>query len=260
LQRFVAGQGRHVDAWRLAWVMHSFHWQQGLVRDQAGTWRVALRDRLDDSSAALARRLLGSALVRTGAVEDALALLGEALALYQGIGDRLGEGHAHRSLARAWRAAGDTPRALEHASLAMAAYRDVDAGVDIADALELQGRYEPELGHLDDARAACLAALDLYRRNGNVDGEATASDGLGHIEQRAGHVDLAVGHYERALALFDGRHAYHLAETLDRLAECRSLLGDVDRARRSWEAALALYENQQRTADAERVRGRLDQA
>ncbi|MEV6602979.1 NB-ARC domain-containing protein [Kutzneria sp. NPDC051319] len=260
LQRLVAERERFVDAWRLAWVMHSFHWQQGLVRDQAGTWRVALRDRLDDSSAALARRLLGSALVRTGAVEDALALLGEASALYQGIGDRWGEGHTHRSLARAWREAGDMPRALEHASLAMAAYRDVDAALDIADALELQGRYEAVLGHVDDARAACLAALDLYRRNGNVDGEATASDGLGHIEQQAGHVDLAVGHYERALALFDGRHAYHLAETLDRLAECRSLLGDAARARRSWEAALALYENQQRGADAERVRGRLDQA
>jgi tetratricopeptide (TPR) repeat protein len=259
LQRFVAERGRSADAWRLAWVMHSFHWQQGLVRDQAGTWRVAMSDHLDNASAAMARRLLGSALVRTGAVEDALALLGEALALYQGIGDRWGEGHTHRSLARAWRRVGDTSRALEHATLAMAAYRDVDAPSDVPDALELQGRYEAESGRLDEARAACLVALDLYRRNGNVDGEATVLDGLGHIEQRAGRPDLAVKDYGRALALFDGRHAYHLADTLDRLAECWALLGDVTQAQRAWEAALALYENQQRGADAERVRGRLEE-
>lgn len=255
LQRFVAERGRHLDAWRLAWVMHSFHWQQGLVRDQAGTWRVALCDSLDDSSAALARRLLGSALVRTGAVGDALVLLGEALALYQG--DRWGEAHAHRSLARAWREAGDVPRALAHATLATGMYRSLDSPADVADALELQGRYETDLGRLDEARQACSAALDLYRRNGNIEGEATALDGLGHIEQRAGRPELAVRHYERALALFDGRHAYHLAETFDRLAECRASLGDA-RARPAWEAALALYENQQRGVDAARVRGRLE--
>ncbi|QUQ67239.1 ATP-binding protein [Kutzneria sp. CA-103260] len=258
MQRFVAERGRHVDAWRLAWVMHSFHWQQGLVRDQAGTWRVALSDRLDDASSALAHRLLGSALVRTGAVADALALLGQALLLHQG--DRWGEGHTHRSLARAWERSGDTARALEHATLAMTAYQAVDAPLDVADALELQGRYEAELGRLDRAFGHHAAALELYRRNGNVDGEATAFDGLGHIEQRAGRLDLAVSHYERAQALFDGRHAYHLADTLDRLAECRAQLGHTAQARQTWETALGLYENQQRGADAERVRGRLDEA
>ncbi|MFC0540516.1 ATP-binding protein [Kutzneria chonburiensis] len=256
LQRFVAERGRQVDAWRLAWVMHSFHWQQGLVRDQAGTWRVALRDRLDDSSAALARRLLGSALVRTGAVEDALVLLGEALTLYQG--DSWGEAHTHRSLARGWHAAGDVPRALAHATMATTLYRSVDSPVDVADALELQGRYETELGRLAEAREAAEAALDLYRRNGNIEGEATALDGLGHIEQRSGRPEVAVQHYERALALFDGRHAYHLAETFDRLAECRASLGDTEHARPAWEAALALYESQQRDADVDRVRARLD--
>ncbi|MFI9384616.1 ATP-binding protein [Kutzneria sp. NPDC052558] len=254
-QRFVADRGRHVDAWRLAWVMHSFHWQQGLVRDQAGVWRVALSDRLDDASSALARRLLGSALVRTGAVEDALALLGQALLLGQG--DRWGEGHTHRSLARAWERSGDNARALEHATLALAAYEAVESPLDIADALELQGRYEAELGRLDVAIGHNAAALELYRRNGNVDGEATALDGLGHIEQRAGRLDLAVEHYERALALFDGRHAYHLADTLDRLADCRARLGHTAQARQTWQTALGLYENQQRGADAERVRDRL---
>jgi len=257
LQRFVAERGRHVDAWRLAWVMHSFHWQQGLVRDQAGTWRVALRDRLDDSSSALARRLLGSALVRTGGVEDALVLLGEALALYKG--DRWGEAHTHRSLARGWRAAGDVPRALAHATLATTMYRSLESPVDVADALELQGRYETELGRLDEARESAEAALDLYRRNGNLEGEATALDGLGHIEQQSGRPESAVQHYERALALFDGRHAYHLAETFDRLAECHASLGDAARARAAWDGALALYENQQRDADVTRVRGRLDE-
>ena len=258
MQRFVAERGRHVDAWRLAWVMHSFHWQQGLVRDQAGTWRVALSDSLDDPQSALARRLLGSALIRTGAVEDALALLGQALSLYAG--DRWGEGHTHRSLARAWERSGDTALALEHATLAMTAYQAVDSPLDVADALELQGRYEAELGRLDRALGHNAAALELYRRNGNVDGEATALDGLGHIEQRAGRLDLAIEHYERALALFDGGHAYQLADTLDRLAECRARLGHTAQARQTWEAALGLYENQQRGADAERVRGRLDDA
>jgi tetratricopeptide (TPR) repeat protein len=260
MQRFVASRGRHLDAWRLAWVMHSFHWQNGLVRDQAGTWRVALCDRLDDASSALACRLLGSALVRTGAVEDALALLDRALASYRGIGDRWGEGHTHRSLARAWDRAGDTERALDHAARAMTAYQAAEAPADVADALELQGRYEAALGRLDRAGAHCAQALDLYRRNGNLDGEATALDGLGHLEQRAGRVGLAVRHYERALALFDGRYAYHVADTLDRLAECRAALGQAAQARRTWEAALDLYEHQQRAADASRVRGRLADA
>jgi tetratricopeptide (TPR) repeat protein len=260
MQRLAVEHGRHLDAWRLAWVMHSFHWQHGLVRDQAGTWRVALSaaDHLADPAAsALASRLLGSALVRTGAVSDALALLERSLALYLRIGDRWGEGHAHRTLARAWERRGDAVLALDHATHALAAYRAADAPSDVADALELQGRYEADLGRWDQAVEHCQAALNLYRRNGNVDGEATALDGLGHIEHRAGRVDVAVGHYERALALFDGRHAYHLADTLDRLAECRALLGQTAQARQTWETALGLYENQHRLTDAERVRGRL---
>jgi len=108
-------------------------------------------------------------------------------------------------------------------------------------------------------RARLDHALDLYRRNGNLEGEATALDGLGHIEQQSGRPESAVQHYERALALFDGRHAYHLAETFDRLAECRASLGDAARARAAWDGALALYENQQRDADVTRVRGRLDE-
>jgi tetratricopeptide (TPR) repeat protein len=83
-------------------------------------------------------------------------------------------------------------------------------------------------------------------------------DGLGHIEQRAGRLPLAVEHYEQALSLFDGRHAYHLADTLSRLAECRARLGHTAQARQTWETALGLYENQQRSADAERVRDLLD--
>lgn len=258
VQRFVAERGRSRDAWRLAWVMHSYHWQSGLVRDQAGTWRVALSEHLDAAEEALARRLLASALTRTGAVEDALGLLDQALRLYVDIGDRWGEGHAHRSLARTWAEAGDASRALDHARLAMAAYQAADATADVADALELQGRCEASLGRFDSAGTHCAAALDLYRRTGNADGEATALDGLGQIEHLAGHAEVAVRHYEQALALFGGRHAYHLADTLDRLAECRALLGDTARARQAWQAALDLYENQQRGADAARVRRRLD--
>jgi tetratricopeptide (TPR) repeat protein len=142
----------------------------------------------------------------------------------------------------------------------MTAYQAAEAPADVADALELQGRYEAALGRLDRAGAHCAQALDLYRRNGNLDGEATALDGLGHLEQRAGRVGLAVRHYERALALFDGRYAYHVADTLDRLAECRAALGQAAQARRTWEAALDLYEHQQRAADASRVRGRLADA
>lgn len=259
-QELAATRGWHPDVWRLAWVMHSFHWQRGQARDQITTWKIALRaaEDLDDPAVrTLAHRLIGSGTAHTGQLDDAFLHLLRALDLAIETGDRWNEAHGHRALARVWERRMDHEQALDHASAALRIFRELRLPGDEADALDLICWYQAKLGRYGAAEEHGLAALELYRRLGSFGGEATALDSLGHIAHLTGKYRQALDFYRQALALFDGTHVYHEAGTLERLGDVCAELGMADEARDAWRRCLSLYQSQERTADAARVRRRL---
>ena len=251
-------RGDHLAVWRLTWVLHTFHWQQGHFDEQVSGWRAALAaaDHLDDPrAAALARRLLGSAIGRIGDPAEAVDHL--LIALELNAADVEERAHTHRTLARAWERLGDDEKALGHATSALALYRSAGAPQHEADALDLVAWFEARLDRFDDADAHCAEALALYREHRNADGEATTLDNLGHLAHRRGDDLGALEFYRRALALFHGRNASHEAQTVERVGDAHARLTATAAAETAWRDALALYRGQRRTEDAARVAAKL---
>lgn len=115
----------------------------------------------------------------------------------------------------------------------------------------------PGSGH-DHAREHCQAAVALFRRHRDTEGEATTLDSLGYIDHHTGARDRAVEHYRSALALLrEIGSTYQEADTLDRLGGSYAALGQRDRAGALWQQALHLYQDQHRVQGAQRVQRQL---
>ncbi|XVV00178.1 tetratricopeptide repeat protein [Actinosynnema sp. CA-248983] len=262
-QNAAALRGAHRDVWRLAWVLHTFHWQNGHNRLRVSVWTAALAaaEHLDDAAGrVLAHRLLGAALSRLGRSDEGIAHLERALTLATRHDDRHSVAHVHRALARAWGQRSAHGIAFGHASHALELYRELGLRAHEADALDLLCWIEAGSGHHDVAEAHGSAALALYEELGNVDGQATALDSLGTIAHRTGRYAEAVAYYTRALELMGGYNTFHRAGTLERLGEANAALADLDAASTAWCSALELHHVQQRAHDAARVQRLLDTA
>ncbi|QFZ18784.1 AfsR/SARP family transcriptional regulator [Saccharothrix syringae] len=250
--------GDHPAVWRLAWALDTFQRRQGhLHRDQITVWRAGLAaaDRAGDLDArALASWRLGAALARAGDVDEASRHLHRALTLSREAGDPSGEAAVHQSLAWVRETQGDDRQALHHAVSALDVLGTLDRPIRHAHALNQAGWYAARLNDLDQARHYCEAALSLARAHADRDAEARTLDSLGYIAHRAGHHDKAVAHYELALTHFEDVGAtYDYADTVERLADAHAAAGRPDRAREHRLRALALFLQQHRTADADRV-------
>jgi DNA-binding SARP family transcriptional activator/tetratricopeptide (TPR) repeat protein len=262
LQRQAAAWGRHREAWQLAWTLDPLHGRRGHLHDNIAVWRTALAaaQRLGDpGTEALVHRRLGNALVRAGRLPDATHHVGLALDLAERAGDLTGQASSHLSLAQGWGQQGDDERALEHARQGARLYRSLDNPGREAAALNTVGWYLTRLGRYGEARTHLEAALALSRRHAVREAEADTLDSLGYLADRCGRRADAAEHYERALALFrELGNRYAEADTLQRLGAVHAAVGDHDRALPAWRAAIDLYEAQRRTADAARLRRRLE--
>jgi tetratricopeptide (TPR) repeat protein len=105
----------------------------------------------------------------------------------------------------------------------------------------------------------CQAALVQHRRHRNRTGEAATLDSLGYIAHLGGHHAVAVDYYRQAAAVFgELGDTYGRADTLRDLGYPLLADGHPGPARAAWREAVALYQTQQRAADADRVRRLLD--
>ena len=86
------------------------------------------------------------------------------------------------------------------------------------------------------------AALEAAGRVGARLGKANTLTSLGDLERRLGNVDVARRHYDAALPLYEAEQArLGKANTLTSLGDLESRLGNLDAARRHYDAALQLY-------------------
>jgi tetratricopeptide (TPR) repeat protein len=122
------------------------------------------------------------------------------------------------------------------------------------------GRFATLLGRYDEAYAALQKALIRNRKAGaNTEAEADTLEELGHLEQRRGRLAQALDYNRQAAAIcHDLGDTYQEAEILDRTAQIHLDLDQRDQARTTWLQVLALYQAQQRTADAARIQHQLD--
>ncbi|HWO64376.1 MAG TPA: BTAD domain-containing putative transcriptional regulator [Umezawaea sp.] len=262
VQRMAAVHGGHASVWQLAWALDTFFRRRGNYRDAVAVWRaaVASADRTSDGAAqTLSRRRLGNACAAVGLHSEALQHLHDALEASGRTDDTSGQAHAHHLLAGLWEERGDDRRALEHATPALRLFQALDMPVWEAWAHTQVSWHQAQLGHYQLARPHVEAALALARRHSDRELEATTLDGMGYIAHHTGRRTQALDYYHQALDLLrELNHDYHEADTLERVGHTHHALGHHDTAGTTWQQAFELYQAQQRTEDADRVRRQLD--
>ncbi|MBK9094319.1 MAG: tetratricopeptide repeat protein [Anaerolineae bacterium] len=83
-------------------------------------------------------------------------------------------------------------------------------------------------------------------QTGDRSGKANTLQSLGDLERRLGNLDAARRHFDAALPLYEAEQArLGKANTLQSLGDLESRLGNLDAARRHFDAALPLYEAEQ---------------
>ncbi|MFJ1767874.1 BTAD domain-containing putative transcriptional regulator [Amycolatopsis sp. NPDC088138] len=257
VQQLAAERQWHTCVWQLAWTLHSYQHRRGHLDDNLAVWRLgqaATVELRDLAGRCLAERYLGSANARLGRHADAVRHLQHALTLAEETQELRPQAHTQSSLSWAWAQEGDHKQALEHGLAALRIVQQLDNPSWEALALNAVGWCEAQLGWYEQALQHCDAALALARRHGIQDVVAPSLDSLGYIADRTGEHTRALSSYRQAITGFrELGNAYEEANSLARLAETHRALGHAAEARRTWHAALQLYDAQHRTADAERM-------
>jgi DNA-binding SARP family transcriptional activator len=246
---FAAGSGFHAHAWQLPWAMESLQLIRGHWQEWAATQRTALAaaTRLGDTAAqALSGRLLGMAYTNLGDHDQARGHLASSLALYQRLGNRVGEAKVHQNLSSLANDQEGSADALWHDEQALRLYQAIGDKVNEAHALNSVGWGHGLLGDYQQARAFCRQALTLSVEVGDRWTEGAAWDSLGYAEHHLGNLAEAAACYQHALSIArEVGDRVHEAEGLIHLGDTRQAAGELAQAREAWQQALAILEDLQ---------------
>jgi DNA-binding SARP family transcriptional activator len=255
-----AGSAFDTHAWQLPWAMASFlkacgHWQE-----RAATQHTALAaaTRLDDTDAqALCSRLLGAACADLGDHDQARGHFASSLALYQRLGNCLGEAKSHDCLGVLAEREGRYADALRHAEQALRLHQAIGDKMAEAEALNAVGWYHGLLGDYQQTRVFCRQALTLSAEVGHRWLEGYVWDSLGYAEHHLGNLAEAVACYQRALTIKrEAGERFDEADTLTHLGDTHHAAGELAQAREAWQQALAIFEDLQHSHAGE-VRAKL---
>lgn len=261
VQQTAMQRGWHATAWQLAWALRGFHMFRGHITAHIAVSRTALAAATqanDMRGQAMAHQYLGWAHTQLDHGTAALHHLNTALALARTCGDRAREADVHMCLSIVWEEAGENIQALNHAMRHLELRRSVRDETGEADALNSLGWHATLLGEYESARVWLETALELQRRHHNVRGEAETLDSLGYLAHSVGELAEAVDCYQDALAIYRGTgNSRQEAHTLEHLGATYAQLGKVDLARAAWHHALELFDEQNRTKSAVRIKHQL---
>ena len=139
-----------------------------------------------------------------------------SLALYQRLGNRLGEAKVQHNLAALAEAQGRYADVLEHAEKALRLYQAIGDKASEAAALNNVGWTHGLLGDYEQARGFCRQALALCTEVGHHWLEGYVWDSLGYAEHHLGNLGEAAACYQRALSLHrEAGDRFTEAEALD---------------------------------------------
>ncbi|QLQ39439.2 AfsR/SARP family transcriptional regulator [Micromonospora robiginosa] len=257
-----ARSGFEGHAWRLAWAMAGFLHRQGHWQDWLGTQQIALAaaSRIGDRAGqGHAHRSLGLACSRLRRYDEADDHLGRALDLFTDIGDDAGRAHTCLNLGQLAERQERYPQALDHSRRALTLFGAAGNRAGRGYTLNAIGWQETLLGDHHRALESCGEALRILREVDDVQGEADTWDSLGHAHQQLGDDRRAIACYEHALELF--------AQVHDRYAEAGTYvkLGGSHRALADLGAARTAWRRALRILDelgdagADAIRADLEQ-
>jgi transcriptional regulator with XRE-family HTH domain/tetratricopeptide (TPR) repeat protein len=246
-----AQAGFDAHACHLAWSLAGFFSLQGHWHDQIAVQRIALRAarRLGDQTAqARAHCELGFALGEGGQFRQAHPHLERALKLYQDRGDQQGQSWVHIRTGEVLSWQGRDREALASTTAALSSSPAGEAISQRQQALALGdlGWYHARLGELDQARARCTAALQLYRDAGSRFGEAITLDSLAYVDDQAGDHARAVTRARFAADQLRQIGALVVAaQVLSRLGDSCQTAGETAAARAAWQEAIQILDGVQ---------------
>jgi tetratricopeptide (TPR) repeat protein len=259
-----AETGLDAHAWQLAGSLTLFLRLRGHWPDLLATQGIALaaaRRQRDRDAQARVDGELGCAYAHARQFRRAHSHLGQALRLYQELGDQDGEARTHIAMAMAlgWQGRDREALAATRAALLPPPGDSPSAGPPASRAqrarvLNNLGWFHARLGELDQARAQCGQALQIYRDVGNRYGEAVTLDSLGYICDRAGDHDRAIAYYRLAVVQLRQLGArYEAADVLARLGDTCQALGDTASARDARQQAVQELDGMQHPGARETV-------
>jgi tetratricopeptide (TPR) repeat protein/transcriptional regulator with XRE-family HTH domain len=255
-----AESGLDSYAWQLPWAMTPYLQIRGHYQEWATTQRTALAaaTRLSDTAAqALSGRLLANACTNLGDHDQARSHFTGSLALYQRLGNRLGEAKIQHSLSVLANGQGRYADALGHAEQALRVCQAIGDKAGEAEALNDVGWTYGLLGDFQQARAFCRQALTLCAEAGYRWAEGAVWDSVGYAEHHLGNLAEAAACYQRALSRHRESGArFHEAAALTHLGDNHDAAGELAQAREAWLQALAILDDLQHP-HASRVRAKL---
>jgi len=244
-QGAAARAGLDAHTWQLAWGLDTFQYRQWHRHDQALTWQAAVTaaHRMGRTAAqAYAHRRLSQAHRMLADPDAARTQAENALRLFIGAGDKVGQGAVHLDLSMLAEQQEDLEQALAHARQALGLARSTGHERQLAHALNTVGWFHTVLGDHTPALTYCEEALALNLRLGDTESTAMTLDSLGHAQRHLGDFARAVGSYQRAIAIYDDLgYAFPTADTLIRLGDTHQAAGETDAARAAWSRALRIF-------------------
>ena len=248
-----AGADRQV--WQLSWALATYmdrqaHWRDWTSACERG---LAAAIRLDDVAGQARMRFnLATAYAQRERNAEANDQIRQSLALFQELGDRVCEAHAHHS--SSWIMARQEQRfaeGLEHAKRALALHREVGNRFGEAEALNTVGWLYGLLDDHEQNLACCQEALVVLEELGQRHSMAFTVDHIGDAYRNLGRAAEAVTYHRRAVELFhEVGMAYEEAVAVGHLGDAAFAMGDHDAARAAWQRGSTIFVQLERSEAA----------
>ncbi|MFJ2030856.1 BTAD domain-containing putative transcriptional regulator [Streptosporangium sp. NPDC087985] len=258
--RHAARSGFDAHAWQLAGACWGFLSQEGRSDDQAAMYHIALEAaaRLNDPRAeAHARVGLAQALIRLGQDGASESHLREALGLFGGLDDHVGQGVCLVYLSVLEDRQGRYAEGLGLSEQALQLYRAAGDRAGEGRILNNIGWFNAQLGAYEEALRRCGEALAIHRELDDMPGESATLDSMGHIHHLLGQHEEAIAYYRQSLAWRWGGKRALGARTLRRLGEAQLAAGRLHEGSVTLRRALDLIA-ELAPGDAEALRARID--
>lgn len=169
-----------------------------------GLARQAAQTAGSESALATALQNLGRTHVALDKFDEAADHIRRALAIFQQIGDRLGEADSTIELGFVFfQEKADYDAANDHYQRAMTMYTEAGDPSGAAFAMDRQSDIYFRWGRYAEALDLISRALSGYRDIGDRIGEASALDMIGRVNERRGNFTDAIDKYQQALAIYE---------------------------------------------------------
>ncbi|MGW5333843.1 AfsR/SARP family transcriptional regulator [Streptomyces bauhiniae] len=204
VERAAATPGCETQTWQLAWALSEHLQREGRWDDRIATQRTALRaaERGGDRlGQAHSHRNLARAYGQAGRFDEAQDHLAAAIGHFGELGDLDGEARCLNNLAAVLALRGEHAAAVPYAERAVALSEAAGDKPGLGPALNNLGWIHAHNGAFDKALDCCRRALDALHAVGDRAAEAGALDTLGYVHHRLGEHERALDCYRRALEI-----------------------------------------------------------